>query len=106
MIYAGQEPVETMRADKRKAFADLRDAFTKLRAAWGGHAPFEAWFDQDINNAHLASVATYFVCVPGFERELAAVHGDLPAFYRRVRALGKMPRRARDALMCGSHGEG
>ncbi len=101
VIYARQESVESLRADKRKAFAELRDAFANLRAAWGGHAPFEAWFDQDINNAHLASVATYFVCVPGFERELRAVNGDLPAFYRRVRQLAKMPQQARDALVCG-----
>jgi predicted aminopeptidase len=105
VIYAGPEPVGNMRADKRRTFAELRAAFADLRGSWGGHAPFEAWFEQDINNAHLASVATYFVCVPGFERELAAVHGDLPAFYRRVRELGKMPRPARDALVCGSHGE-
>jgi predicted aminopeptidase len=104
-IYASHEPVADMRADKRKAFAELRAAFAKLRDSWGGHAPFEAWFEQDINNAHLASVATYYVCVPGFERELAAVHGDLPAFYRRVRELGKMPQTARDALVCGGEAE-
>jgi predicted aminopeptidase len=46
-------------------------------------------------------VATYFVCVPGFERELRAVGGDLPAFYRRVREIAKMPQQARDALVCG-----
>jgi len=103
MIYASKQPVEEMRADKRKAFAELRAEFAALRDSWGGHAPYEAWFDQDINNAHLASVATYFVCVPGFERELRAVNGDLPAFYRRVRQLAKMPREARDDFVCGEH---
>ncbi len=39
---------------------------------------------------YLASVATYFVCVPGFERELAAVGGNLQAFYRRVHALARL----------------
>ncbi len=101
VIYAAQEPVEELRADKRKAFAQMRDAYAALRERWGGHAPFDAWFDHDINNAHLASVATYFVCVPGFERELRAVDGDLPAFYRRVREIAKMPQQARDALVCG-----
>jgi predicted aminopeptidase len=100
-IYARREPAQSMRAEKRKAFMQLREAFAGLRAQWGGHAPFESWFDEDINNAHLASVATYFVCVPGFERELRAVHGDLPAFYRRARQLAKMPQPARDALVCG-----
>jgi predicted aminopeptidase len=101
VVYARQESVESLRAEKRQAFAGLRGAFAQLRDEWGGHAPFEAWFDQDINNAHLASVATYFLCVPGFERELRAVNGDLPAFYRRARELAKMPQRARDALVCG-----
>jgi predicted aminopeptidase len=101
VIYVSQESMERLRAEKREAFGELRAAFAALRDSWGGHAPFEAWFDQDINNAHLASVATYFVCVPGFERELRAVKGDLPAFYRRVRELAKTPQKARDALVCG-----
>jgi predicted aminopeptidase len=100
-IYASKLPPEQMRAAKDRAFDGLRSQFAALRAAWGGHAPYEAWFSRNINNAHLASVATYFVCVPGFERELAAVQGDLPAFYRRVRELSKLERKARDAVVCG-----
>jgi predicted aminopeptidase len=103
VIYASGEPVDDMRNDKRQAFADLRSKFAVLREGWGGHAPYEWWFEHDINNAHLATVATYFVCVPGFERELRAVGGDLPAFYRRVRQLAKMPQKARDTLICGEH---
>ena len=100
-IYASNLPPEQMRAFKDRAFDGLRSKFGALRAAWGGHAPYEAWFSRNINNAHLASVATYFVCVPGFERELAAVQGDLPAFYRRVRQLSKLKQKARDAVVCG-----
>jgi predicted aminopeptidase len=100
-IYASSLPPQQMRAAKDGAFDGLRSEFSALRAAWGGHAPYEAWFSRDINNAHLASVATYFVCVPGFERELAAVQGDLPAFYRRVRELSKLKQKARDAAVCG-----
>jgi predicted aminopeptidase len=103
VIYASGEPVEAMRSAKRKAFEDLRAEFAALRDSWGGHAPYEWWFEHEINNAHLATVATYFVCVPGFERELRAVGGDLPAFYRRVRQLSKMPQKARDDLVCGEH---
>jgi predicted aminopeptidase len=39
--------------------------------------------------------------VPGFQRELAAVGADLPAFYRRVRELAKMSQKQRDDLVCG-----
>ena len=76
-------------------------SYAQLKADWGGHAPFEAWFEADLNNAHLASVATYFDCVPGFKRELDAVGGNLQAFYRRVRALARLDQARRDALVCG-----
>jgi predicted aminopeptidase len=39
------------------------------------------------------------------ERELRAVNGDLPAFYRRVRQMARMPQKARDELICGEHAE-
>ena len=101
-LYATRQPPAAMREAKGREFARLRSDFLGLKEQFGGHAPFEAWFAGDINNAHLASVATYFKCVPGFERELAAVNGDLPAFYRRVKDLAKLDQKARDALVCGS----
>jgi predicted aminopeptidase len=102
LIYAMTLPPPLMRERKREALEALREAYSALRTQWGGHAPFDAWFAQDINNAHLASIATYFACVPGFERELKAVGGDLPAFYRRVRELAKMDQPRRDLLVCGT----
>ncbi len=100
-LYASGLPPPLMRGRKREEFAALRESYAALRAEWGGHAPFDAWFKEDINNAHLASIATYYGCVPGFQRELQAVGGDLPAFYRRVRALAQLDQAQRDALVCG-----
>jgi len=90
-----------MRQAKRAEFAALRESYAQLKAQWGGQAPFADWFNSDLNNAHLASIATYYDCVPGFERELAAVHGNLDAFYGRVRELAKLDAAARDAAVCG-----
>jgi predicted aminopeptidase len=101
-VYDSGDPPERMRQAKREALAGLRSSYGALKDLWGGHAPFDSWFKEDINNAHLASIATYYTCVPGFERELAAVHGDLPAFFQRVRVLAKLDQDARDALMCGT----
>jgi predicted aminopeptidase len=101
-LYTSDLPPPLMRERKRQAFEELREAYAALKAPWGAHAPFEAWFAEDINNAHLASIATYFTCVPGFERELKGVGGDLPAFYRRVRQLAKLDQRQRDMLVCGT----
>jgi predicted aminopeptidase len=101
-LYASGLPPPLMREKKREAFESLRDAYAALRQQWGGRGPFDAWFAQDINNAHLASIATYFACVPGFERELKAVGGNLTAFYSRVRELAKLDQEHRDSLVCGT----
>ena len=85
-VYASGIAPGLKREKKRAAFAALRASFASLRAGWGGHAPFEAWFERDLNNAHLASVATYFACVPGFQR-LAGATG-------MTTCPGSMPRSA------------
>jgi predicted aminopeptidase len=99
-LYASGGGAAAMREEKHARFAALRAAYAALKATWGGHGPFDSWFAGDMNNANLASVATYYDCVPGFERELAAARGDLTAFYRRVHALAKLPQAARDAAVC------
>jgi predicted aminopeptidase len=101
-IYASGLAPEPMRERKRAEFAALRESFALLKAGWGGRAPFESWFAEDLNNAHLASIATYFTCVPGFERELKAAGGDLPTFYARVRELAKLDQEKRDAIVCST----
>jgi len=102
-LYASGIEPRVMVPRKIAAFDALRNAYAKLTAAWG-HAPFEAWFEGDLNNANLASVATYYDCVPGFRRELDAVGGNLEAFYRRVRELAKLQQERRDAMLCGERG--
>jgi predicted aminopeptidase len=101
-LYASGLAPDLMRERKRAVFAELRESYAILRAPWGAHAPFDAWFAGDINNGHLASIATYFSCVPGFERQLKAVGGNLPAFYRQVRELAKLDQSQRDMLICGT----
>jgi predicted aminopeptidase len=100
-VYASGIAPALMREKKRAAFAAMRSSFASLKAGWGGNAPFESWFDGNLNNAHLASISTYYTCVPGFERELRAAGGDLAVFYARVRALAKLDQMKRDAMVCG-----
>jgi predicted aminopeptidase len=101
-LYASALEAQDMREKKRAVFEAMRASYASLRAQWGGHAPFDAWFEGDINNAHLVSIATYERCVPGFARELAGVGGDLGRFYARAREIARMDRIARDALVCGN----
>ena len=67
------------------------------------HAPlYEEWIDDGLNNAELASVATYFDCVPGFERLLQQENGSLPRFYDAARELARKPKAARDTELCAN----
>jgi predicted aminopeptidase len=103
VLYLSGIDQKLMRDRKRAGFAALRDSYARLKAGWGGRAPFESWFEEDLNNAYLASVATYFDCLPGFKRELDAVDGNLESFYRRVRELARVDQARRDAMLCGQH---
>jgi predicted aminopeptidase len=101
-LYASPLPPADMRIEKNRVFGRLKFAYQQLRARWGGYAGYDAWFARPLNNARLASVATYHDCVPGLERELAAA-GSLPAFYARADALAKLKPAARRAAVCGAH---
>jgi predicted aminopeptidase len=103
VLYGSGLAPAAMRERKRAAFAALHAAYDRMKIGWGPHPPFAAWFDGDLNNAQLASIGTYYDCVPGFERVLALA-GDLPAFYRRVRALAALSPELRDAAVCAAPG--
>jgi predicted aminopeptidase len=105
-LYAAGAPPQRMRARKAEVFARLA-AEVRARDARAG---IESGLAQALagppNNARLASIATYYDCVPGFERLLAQQHDDLPRFYAAVRGLAKLPRAARHAQLCVDAGGG
>jgi predicted aminopeptidase len=101
-LYASGVPPGQMRAGKQQLLAALGEsihAFEKREQV--SYPLYDQWIGQGLNNARLASVATYYDCVPGFRRLLAQEHGDLPAFYAAARALAKLPRRERHQRLCG-----
>jgi len=102
LVYASSLPPDAMRDRKALAFSRLREEYEKSKSGWGAEAPFAAWFSQPMNNAQLASVATYQQCVPGLARELAAVDGDSGRFYARARELAKLDPERRRGLLCAA----
>ena len=94
--YASDAPPATKRAEKKRLFAALRaDYETMKRGEWDGFAGYDRWFAQDLNNAHVATVATYTELVPAFRSLLAKNKGDFAAFYRAVKALAARPKAER-----------
>jgi predicted aminopeptidase len=100
VLYARPLDAMAMRVAKQARLAELTVELRALEAESGTRAGFSRWLETGLNNAHLASVASYWQCVAGFERELAAVGGDLPLFYARVRELALEPAAARRARLC------
>lgn len=96
-----QQTIDREQMARRKAmlFQQLRDRYAGLKQQWQGYAGFDGWFERKLNNAHLASVATYEARVPAFRELLKQNGGNLPAFYAASRALGELPETERAARL-------
>jgi predicted aminopeptidase len=85
-IYSSRAAPAAMRAAKEQRFAELATAIRALEQREGRSSGFGSWIDTGLNNAHLASVATYYDEVPYFERLLKDSCGDyLPCLYAKVK---------------------
>jgi predicted aminopeptidase len=87
------EPLEVavMRARKHELLLATGEKVRALEQQLKVRSGYGAWIDAGLNNAHLASIATYSDCVPGFQRLLADNDDSLPAFYAAVRKLKRDP---------------
>jgi predicted aminopeptidase len=99
-LYASGLDRTAMRARKQQTFEALAADMHALEQREHSPSPYADWLQSGLNNADLASVATYYDCVPGFQRMLREANGDLPRFYSAVRELGRRPRAERDASVC------
>jgi predicted aminopeptidase len=100
-LYASPLPREEMVVRKAAVFTQLGTDIRALERRQGVTYPlYEEWIAAGLNNARLASVATYFECVPGFTRLLHEQEDDLPRFYAEVRKLAELPRSERHARLC------
>jgi predicted aminopeptidase len=100
-LYRSSGSADEKRKEKKAVFTDMERAYADLKSAWGGYAGYDAWMARGLNNARLASVATYDDLVPAFQGLLAASGGDLPAFYGQVRVLAALPSPERLARLDG-----
>jgi len=90
-------PLDERRALKQEILRATGDQVLAVERQYKVKTGYDQWIKDGLNNAHLASLGTYFDCVPGFQRLLAANGGSLPAFYAAVRKMRSDPA-ARRAL--------
>ncbi|MDD5331160.1 MAG: aminopeptidase, partial [Sulfuricella sp.] len=94
-LYAAPLPDGEKRQAKRETMARMALDYAALKAAWGGDAGYDKWFETDFNNAKIAALTLYTRLGPAFEALLEQEGGDLPRFYRRVEALAHLPKAER-----------
>jgi predicted aminopeptidase len=81
-LYRHRMAAEDQRAQKQQRLAELATTIRAMEKEQGMNSGFGAWIDAGLNNAHLASVATYYERVPHFEAMLKNRCGDyLPCLY-------------------------
>jgi predicted aminopeptidase len=99
-------PVAQRRERKQEILTATGEQVLAVERQFEVRTGYDQWISDGLNNAHLASVGTYFDCVPGFQRLLAANGGNLPAFYAAVRTMrgDAAARRALCRAADGGHG--
>lgn len=109
-LYARKLSPEKMRREKVLRFERLRSEYADLKQSWGGERGFDRWIERKLNNAHLASVATYEQWGPAFQALLEQSGGSLALFYERCEALAALPAEERqrrlEALLASGSASG
>lgn len=96
-IYASGTTAERLRAEKARAFDELRADYGALKVKWQGNTDYDAWFAQPLNNATLASVATYTRWLPALRARLQEV--GLAGFYADAAAIADLDAEQRAAQL-------
>ena len=99
-------PPGRLRQRKQELLDRLQREYGKLKAEWGGHTAYDAWFAGPVNNARLNSVAAYHDLLPGFERLLEQNGGDLGKFYEAADELAHEPKTERHRRLRSLGGAG
>ncbi len=80
-LYASTLPEAAMLAEKHLIVDELKAAHQQLKSSWGDASAYDHWFSQEINNAQLNTVATYYELVPALQALLASHDDNLANFY-------------------------
>jgi predicted aminopeptidase len=101
-VYKDSQTDELKRVAKSEVFSDLLADYAVLKQDWGNYAGYDAWMNSDLNNAKIASVATYHDYVPGFRSILNDADNDLIRFYASAKSLASLPQLQRQQCLSSS----
>jgi predicted aminopeptidase len=97
VIYASSVSGRQKRAEKRAEFRWLVNRYQAIGKRYDTR--YSSKWLADLNNASLASAATYDRWVPAFKHLLRCKRGNLAAFYRAAARIGHLPPEKRTARL-------
>ncbi len=89
-LYSTKQEPEVMRANKARIFDQLKIDYSRLKKSWDNDTRYDAWMSRELNNAHLALIATYHELVPAIQKVLYQADSDLPSFYLQMAQLARL----------------
>jgi predicted aminopeptidase len=98
-LYGQPLTAAEMRAGKTAEFERLRAQYFQRRASWGNNPGLDRWFGRELNNAHLALIATYEQWVPAFQELLRREQGDMRRFFQASKKLAQLGRKERETAL-------
>lgn len=98
-LYDSELAADKKRARKVAILDETRAERATVMAEIGFPEAYASFFDDGLNNARLASIATYYDLVPAFEQLLHDQAGDLKRFYAAAQALGQQTPEERAAAL-------
>ncbi len=98
-LYASNKPEKQMLLQKQHIYGALKAGYIELKQRWDNPPNYDKWMSHDLNNAKIASVATYHDLAGAFTSLLALSENDLVLFYKRVRFLGTLTKEQRHSCL-------
>ena len=95
LMYEKEMPVSEKKQHKDQLFNQLRTEYQSLKKKWNGFSGYDEWFNNDLNNAKMITVAAYNDLVPAFLNILESEGRDLERFYGTCKELAEKPKEER-----------
>jgi len=97
-VFSSDKDVKQKQIQKQAIYQAFKQDYLEWRKERNYYA-FDNWMQRELNNSHLALIATYQDLVPNFTNLLASVNGDLQKFYELVSTISKKDKATRKSVL-------
>lgn len=98
-LYLKPMAAKRMRREKHSLFERMRKDYRVYKQRWGGYSGYDRFVQSEMNNAKIASAATYFEYIGSFQNLLVQHQSDLTGFYKAVFSLASLNNEQRQQRM-------